>query len=187
MDRALIDRWTDTAGFRAALFFSGVLVLPVLALGLATTVGMLVAAAGNAQFSLFDGGVIALLSLGGALGVAGLLRARWGARHADRHNVTATLICLAIGIATALGVAGAVAAELVAGAFGFRSWNVGTAVAALFVAAHACWVLWGIAWMQRLTRRYSERTGRRFDAIPAVMLGVAIALATSAAFVTGAL
>jgi hypothetical protein len=159
----------------------------VLALGLVTTVGMLVAAAGNAQFSLFDGGVIALPSLGGALGIVGLLRAHWGARHAERHNVTATLICLAIGIATALGVAVVVVVELMSTSFDYGRWHVGNAIAALFVAAHACWVLWGIAWMQRLTRRYAEQAGRAFDATPVVLLGVAIALATSAAFVTGAL
>src|SRR5512134_2416191 len=134
MERGSIDRWTDTDAFRAALFFSGLLVLPVLALGLVVTLWMLVVSAGNGQFSLFDGGVIALLSWGGALGIVGLVRANWGARHAERHNVTATLICLAIGIATALGVAGVVVTELLSDAFG--EWHVGTAIAALFLAAH---------------------------------------------------
>jgi hypothetical protein len=187
MERALIDRWTDTAAFRAALFFSAVLVLPVLALGLVTTVGMLVAAGGSAQLSVLDGGSIALPSLGGALGIAGLVRAQWAARTAKRHNVTVTLICLAIGIATALGVAGVVVAELVTNALALGKWRVWASIAAAFVAAHACWVLWGIAWMQRLMRRYAERTGHAYDATPAILLGVAIALATSAAFVTGTL
>jgi amino acid transporter len=161
MGKASIDRWTDTIVFRAALFCSGVLVLPVLALGLLTTLWMLVFASRSSEFSVLDGGPVALLSLGGGLGILGLLRAHRGTKEAARRDIAGTLVCLAIGIATALGVAGLVAADLVADALEF-GWQRGSWISALFVAAHVCWVLWGVGSMQKLTRRYVERTGRAF-------------------------
>ncbi len=76
MDRALIERWTDTDVFRIALALSGVLVVPVLGLGLAVSAVMLVVAVAE-QTAEFAGAVVVALSLGGAAGLFGVLRARY--------------------------------------------------------------------------------------------------------------
>lgn len=186
MERSLLDRWTDTAGFRLMLFLSGLVAVPVLLLGLMTTVGLLSAAIARQRAEL-EGAAVVLLSLGGALGLLGYFRAHGGAKEPSRHNVTATLLCLAIGIVTALAVAGFVGAQAVASwltPWGSARWPL---IAAPFVAAHVVWAFAGFAWMQRLPRRYAETTGRRFDTVPAMMLFVALALATSAVLVTTAL
>ena len=181
MDRPLLDRWTDTTVFRAALLFSGMAVLPVLALGAFVTViggsAMLMQPSGvELEQALFG-----LLSIGGALGFVGYARAHFAARNAVRHNVTVTLLCLAAGVAAALAVACFV---LFATLNGLRSpWDarewllLGTP----FAAANVVWAVSGIAWMQRLPHRYAEKTGRAFDTLPVVLLFVAIVLAIAAA------
>jgi hypothetical protein len=186
MQRSLIDRWTDTAPFRLVLFFSGLVAVPVLLLGLVTTVGLLAAAVASRRAEL-EGAAVVLLSVGGALGLLGYLRAHAGAKDPSRHALTATLLCLAIGIATALFVAGAVAAEAIESWLSPRGSARWLAFAAPFVAAHVVWAVAGVAWMQRLSRGYAEKTGRLFDTVPAMMLFVALALATSAVLVTTAL
>ena len=60
-------------------------------------------------------------------------------------------------------------------------------VAACFVAANLVWAMSGIAWSQRLRRRYAEVAGHAFDSLPALLLSVALALATAAAVSTAAL
>jgi hypothetical protein len=181
MDKSLIDRWTDTTGFRFVLLFAGLLVMPVLAVGALTTViGGTVLLVESSAVEL-EQAVFGLLSAGGVLGVAGYLRTHHGARNPDRHNVTATLLCLAAGIATALAVAGYTVFGTIDG---LRSpWGSTTRVSltALFAAANVVWAVSGIAWMQRLPRRYAERTGVAFDGVPALLLFVAVTLATAAA------
>jgi hypothetical protein len=54
----------------------------------------------------------------------------------------------------------------------------------LFAAANVVWATSGIAWLQRLPRRYTERTGRAFDGLPALLLFQAVALAVTAAAIT---
>ena len=186
MERSLIDRWTDTAGFRLVLFLSGLVALPILLLGLVATVSLLAAAVVRQRAEL-EVAAVALLSIGGALGLLGYVRASVGAKAPRRHNVTATLLCLASGIVTALFVAGFVAAEAISSwlvPWGSARW---LAFAAPFVAAHVVWALAGIGWMQRLPRRYAEQTGRLFDTLPVVFLAVAVALAAAAVAVTTAL
>jgi hypothetical protein len=182
MKRSLIDRWTDTTLFRLALVFAALAVVPVLLMGVATTViGSVVMLFGASAAEIdLEQAVFALLSLGGALGFVGYLRAHRGVRKPDRHNVTATLICLAAGVVTALAVAGyAVIGALdgLSGSWGSSAW---VPLTTLFAAANVVWALSGIAWMQRLPRRYAERTGRSFDGLPALLLFVAVALATMA-------
>jgi hypothetical protein len=184
MNKALIDRWTETLAFRATLLVSGVIVLPVLALGLLTTLWILALAASRPEVSFFDGGPIFFLSAGGAVGIVGLWRAHWGDKGAARHNVGVTIVCLAIGIATALSVAGLVIAEVASDALEFGRWQAWSWISALFATAHICWVLWGIGSMQRLARCYAERTGRAFDGMPVAVLSVAIVLATTAMLIT---
>jgi len=191
MERHLLDRWTDTPWFRVLLFFSGCLVLPVLGIGVLTTVvGGAVVVMEEPALDI-EQVVFALLSVGGAVGLVGYLRAHRAARAPSRHDITATLVCLAAGIGTALAVAVFVAAE------GVESWRtpwgrnawLGPTVA--FVAANLVWVLAGAAWMQRLTRACAERelvggkqVGRAFDSLPVVLLLVAIALTIAAVLVT---
>ena len=180
MQKHAIDRWTDTTVFRAALLLAGLVVLPVLAMGVLTTViGGAVLLMERSAVDVVQG-VFALLSLGGALGCIGYARAHQGARNPDRHNITATLICLAAGVVTALVIAGFALAGVLDGwtdPWGARPW---VAVPGLFAAANLVWVVAGIAWMKRLPRRYAERTGRAFDGLPALMLFVSVSLATAA-------
>jgi hypothetical protein len=183
MKRSLLDRWTDTTLFRLALLFAALGVVPVLLMGVATTViGSAVMLGGPSHAGLeLEQVAFALLSLGGELGFVGYLRAHWGVVRLDRHNVTATLLCLAAGVVTALAVAGyAVTGTL----DGLRSpWGspVWLVLMTLFAAANVVWAVSGIAWMERLPRRYVERTGRGFDGLPALFLFVAFALAAATA------
>lgn len=186
MDRHLVERWTDTTTFGVALVLAGTLALPVLALGVIVSVGMIGVALFEQTVGPF-GPVVVVLSTGGVIGVVGWVRARQGFSRPEGHNVTATLVCLVVGTATALAVGTFSAAPMVGGLRepwgpaavalpGAAAWP-----AALFVAAHAVWVLAGIGWMQRLIRRYAEHTGRAFDGVPVVLLVVALTLALLAA------
>jgi hypothetical protein len=186
MGTRLIDRWTDTTAFRLMLFVGGLVAVPVLMLGLLMTVGLLSAAVLEQRAAL-EGAVVVFLSIGGGLGMLGYLRAHWGAKAPSRHNVTATLLCLAIGIVTALAVAGVVAAVAIESWFARGRSTAALGLAALFVAAHIVWVAAGVAWMQRLARRYAEITGRAFDGLPVALLFVAVALAAAATLTATAL
>jgi len=181
MHRHVIDRWTDATTFGVMLIFAGLAVVPVLAMGVLTTViGGTVVLIERSPVEL-EQAVFALLSVGGALGFLGYLRARWGARDPRQHNITATLACLAAGVLAALSVAGFVLVTAVASwrePWGSAVWLV---LGALFATANVVWALAGIGWMQRLARRYAEHTGRPFDGLPALLLLVAVALATTAA------
>ncbi len=186
MHRSLIDRCTDTTPFRLALLCAALAVVPVLLMGVAVTlIGGVVMLGGPSGVQLeLEQAVFALLSLGGALGFVGYLRAHWGARKPDRHNVTATLLCLAAGVVTALAVAGYAVTVLLDGLRSPWGSPVEAALATLFAAANLVWAVAGIGWMQRLPRCYVERTGHAFDGVPALMLFVAIALAMAAATLT---
>jgi hypothetical protein len=184
MHRHVIDRWTDTTAFSCAVIVSGLIVLPVLAMGVLITVvvgaRMLTEQSGvELQQALF-----ALLSIGGVLGFAGYVRALRGVRRPEGHNLSVTLICLAAGVVTALVVAGFALIPVLATSIG--PWNERGWVAAptLFAVANLVWALSGIAWMGRLPHRYTERTGRVFDGLPVALLLVAITLATAAALLT---
>ena len=174
MRRQLIDRMTDTPAFRILLVLSGLMVLPVLALGLLFAPVALVA-----SFLEPDASTLAfvLLSLGGAVGLVGWLRARWGARTPERHNVGLTLALLAIGIGTALAVGGIVTYFAITEFSKPWGWNGPPLVAAAtFVFAHGVWIVSGVACIERLMFSYAVRTGRVFDAIPIVLLLVALGL-----------
>ena len=180
MRRHAIDRWTDTRTFRFMLVFASLAVVPVLAAGVLTTV--VGAGAIILSPSTFDGvhAAFALLATGGVLGLLGYLRAHAGAKQPERHGVTATLICLAAGILAALAVVGVAvfcALELLRNPWDAGPWG---AAPLLLAAANLVWVASGVAWMQRLLRRYTERTGRPFDSLPVVLLSVSIALAVAA-------
>ena len=98
MDRYLLDRWTDTTCFECCCFSRACLVLPMLGIGVLTTVIGGVAVVIEQPALDLEQVVFALLSVGGALGFVGYLRAHRAARAPSRHNVTATLICLAVGV-----------------------------------------------------------------------------------------
>lgn len=190
MSRQLFDRWADTRIFRFALLFAGLAVVPVLALG------VLITATGGAALlskptSLdVEQVVFGLLSIGGVLGIVGYARAHFGAPKADCHNVTATLLCLAAGIVTAFAVVGIVvvgAAATVTAAPEPWSEHTWLGFPAAFVAANLVWAMSGIAWSQRLRRRYAEKVGRAFDTLPTLLLAVAAVLVTAAATITAAL
>jgi hypothetical protein len=186
MRKAMIDRWADTAAFRALLFASAVAVLPVLGVGLAVSVvggAVLASVPSNVDLEQL---VFAALVLGGVLGLVGYGWAHLIARSRARRSITAPLLLLAVGASTALGVAGGVAFELVSG---WAEWGAdfGLVLGGAFVAANLVWVISGVAWMQRLARGYAEREGRPFDGLPVLLLFVALALAAAAALLTAAL
>jgi hypothetical protein len=171
MRRQLIDRMTDTPAFAVVLFLSGLVVLPVLALGVLVSPFFLI---GGPAAAGAGGLVFIVLSTGGAIGIVGWLRARWGARTPERHNIGLTLAFLAIGIATALAVGGIIAYFAITDA---RTWTDPKLIAtAVFVFAHGVWIVGGIAWIERLMFSYAVRTGRIFDAIPVALLLVALGL-----------
>jgi hypothetical protein len=97
------------------------------------------------------------------------------------------MLCLAIGAATALAVAAIMlvpSITLLSSPWGspLDAWP-----ALIAVVANAVWVLFGIAWMQRLARRYAEDVGRPFDGIPVAALSIAIALAIAVVLIAVAL
>lgn len=187
MYRPLLVRWTDTAAHRLMLVLAGILVLPVLGMGVVTTLLSGVVILTEPLNIGLEQLVFALLSIGGALGILGYVRAHLGAREPDRHNVTATLVCLAVGTLVAFAVAGFVVAQAVASWRAPWSRNAWLGLAALFAAANLVWALAGVAWMQRLPCCYAAKTGRVFDSLPVVLLLLAIALAIAAVLTAAAL
>lgn len=185
MDKAFVDRITDTGTFAVLFGMSGVLILPVLALGVLFSMFFVPRGLMGEPVAV---GFVAL-SAGGAIGVAGWIRAHLAMRAPERHDITLTLLCLAVGIVTALVVGvGTVVVTLadLHDTWGLATWS-SSGLAGAFGAAHLVWVLGAIGWMERLARRYKERTGRAFDTIPVVFLMVAIALALSVPVATMAL
>ena len=181
MRRHAFDRWTDTTAFRFMLLFASLAVVPVLALGALTTVsGAGALFLSGATIELVHA-AFALLSTGGVLGFVGYLRAHAGAKHPERHGVTATLVFLWVGVVTTLAVAGIA----LSGALSLweNPWDARPWVAAplLFAVANLVWAASGVAWMQRLLHRYASRTGRAFDGLPVVLLSLSIALFIAAA------
>jgi len=180
MDRPLLDRWTDTTVFRAALLFSAIAVLPVLALGaIVTVIGGAAMLEARSTVEL-EQVLFCLVSAAGVLGFVGYVRAHWAARDPGSHNVTATVLCLGAGVAAALAVAAYTVFGTLAGLrnpWGSPMWALPTT---LFAIANLVWATSGVAWMQRLPHRYAEETGRAFDTLPAMLLFVAIALTTAA-------
>jgi hypothetical protein len=185
MRKALLDRWTDTAAFRALLFVSAVAVLPVLGVGvLMTLIGS--AALLQAPSALdFEAAVFAALALGGLLGFAGYWRAHAVAKRREPRDLTATIVCLASGVVAAVAVALFVALELV-DAWLASGFDFVLVLAGAFVGANLVWAVSGVAWMQRLARGYAERSGHAFDGLPVLFLFVALALATTAVLGTAA-
>jgi hypothetical protein len=180
MHRNILDRWTGTTAFSCMLIVSAVVVLPVLAIGvLMTIIGGAEMLEDRSDVDLAQA-VFALLSIGGVLGFIGYVRALMGARKPERHNVTATLFCLAAGVMTALVVAGFALTPILAASKGPWSHREWVTVPALFAVANLVWAACGVGWMQRLPRRYAERTGRAFDGLPGLLLFLSISLATTA-------
>jgi len=181
----MIDRAADTTGFRILLLVSGLMALPVLALGLLVSPFLPI----GLTFSPDAGALVfVVLSIGGGIGIVGWLRARWGARTPERHNVGLTLAFLATGIATALATGGIVAYTAITELSNPWGWKGPPVVAAAtFVFAHGVWIVCGIAWIERLMFAYAVRTGRIFDAIPDAMLLVALGLALAVVFASATL
>jgi hypothetical protein len=183
MHRSLIDRWTDTTPFGVVLAMSSALVFPVLGVGLFISFWMIGAAVMERTVELI-GAVIVVLSVGGAAGIVGWLRARHQLRLPDSLSMTATLVFLSIGAATALAVSAIVVVPVSAAMM--QPWGAPMEAwpGLLFPLANIVWALHGIGWMQRLMRRYAEDTGRPFDGMPTVALVITLALAIAAALIT---
>jgi hypothetical protein len=180
VDRSLLDRWTDTTIYGVVLARSSVLVFPVLGAGVIVSFWMIGAALVE-RTAEFVGGVIVVLTVGGAAGILGWLRARHQMTSPDSLSITATVVFLSVGIATALAVGAIVAIPLSAAMM--EPWGVAVDAwpGLLFPVANTVWALHGIGWIQRLTRRYAQQVRRPFDGMPAVALVITIALALAAA------
>lgn len=189
MQRRAIDRWADTKLFRAALTLAALPVAPVLLVGIALVcVSSIKVFAYGWPVDLEPGAIaVLLLTTGGVCGFVGFARAHRGCSAPREHNVTATLVLLAAGVLAAIGVAGIVLGAVLQAGIPWRSASHVYVAAALFAAANLVWAFAGIAWMQRLMRRYGEATGRAFDGLPVVLLCVAIALSVAATLRTLAL
>jgi hypothetical protein len=176
MRRGLFDLIADTVLFQVLLALSGLMVLPVLALGVLISPWLIL-------FRPSEPTSVAILALaaGGAFGIVGWLRAHWGVREPERHNITATLVFITIGIATAIAVA-----AFAAGTGSRLSWHAWSdnLLPAAFAAANGAWVVSGLAWMERLTHGYAERTGQAFDVVPVMLLLIALGLVLAASFVS---
>jgi len=184
MERSLIDRWTDTTVFSCLLIVSWVAVFPVLAAGVLITVFVGAELLMQGSDVGIAQAVFAFLSIGGVLGFVGYVRARVAARKPERHNLTATFICLAVGVATALAVGGFALIPVVyawTDPWRERLWVIAPA---LFAVANLVWAMSGVAWIQRLMRCYAEKTGRCYDSVPVMLLSVAMTLATTTAVFT---
>jgi len=175
MDKGLMERITDTGVFEVLFWLSGIVVLPVFALGALFAPFALPTGLSGQPFAL----AYFALTAGGAIGLTGWVRAHLAMRAPERHGISVTLFCLVVGIVTALVVAGGTVAATLADlrdgsdrAAWFRSGLSGA-----YAAAHVVWALGGVGRMERVARRYRERTGRAFDSIPFVFLLVAIGLA----------
>lgn len=183
MGAHLIDRLTATLGFRVLFVLSAMLVLPVLALGLFFTSAFLLSLIGGQEAAPEILG-FASLSLGGAIGTLGWVLSLVAARNPERYNLTAILVCLAVGVVTALAVTAYSVGEIVEHLGGLRFL---VPAFGLFAVATTVWAIDGIGRMQVLMRRYRERTGRVFDGLPVGMLLVALVLAAAAGLGTVAL
>jgi hypothetical protein len=180
MTKHLIDRLTGTTVFRMLLFLAALAVLPVLALGLLyTPLWLTTWTSDSERLNML---ACAGLSLGGAVGMTGWVLALVAARSPERHNLTATLLCLVVGVATALAVTGALIVMTVAG-LDNPSGGPWALAPVAFAAGTAIWAMDGVGWMQRLARVYRERTGFAFDGLPVAMLVVVLGLVV--AFVAG--
>ena len=172
--RGAIDRLTSSVAFRAIFAVAMLLVVPLLVVGAVFTPIFVVGA--PAHYWIW----VLLPTVGGVLGIAGLIRARRQLGAAAPGRLETTLACLAAGVAAALVPIGvACFAWQDPSTFGPGSW-VATAVA----AAHLVVVAAAIGWMQRLVRRHTVLTGVRFDPLPLVFLLLAAALALCVATVT---
>jgi hypothetical protein len=159
----------------------------VLALGALVTVIGGSAVLGQRSGIELEQAVFGLLSVGGALGFVGYVRAHRGVKDPGEHNVTATLLCLVAGVVAALFVAGYVAFGALDRLGSPWSSPMLAVPSVLFSAANLVWAMSGVAWMQRLPHRYAEDTGRPFDTLPAMLLIVAIMLTTAALLKTATL
>ena len=180
MGTHLIDRLTGTLGFRVLFVVSAVLVLPVLALGLFVTSGFLMAMTTWQREALVEMLGFVSLSLGGAIGIIGWVFSLVAARSPERYNLTAILLCLAVGVVTALAVTAYSIIELIAEFASRYSFGLSAPAYGLFAIATTIWVLDGIGRMQVLMRRHWERTGHVFDGLPVLVLFVSLALAVGA-------
>lgn len=180
MGTHLIDRLTGTLGFRVLFVVSAVLVLPVLALGLFVTSGFLMAMTTWQREALIEFLGPLSLSLGGAIGIIGWVFSLVAARNPERYNLPAILICLAVGVVTALAITTYSISQLIAELGSRYSSGLSAPAFGVFGIATTIWVLDGIGRMQVLFRRYRERTGHVFDGLPVLLLFVALTLATAA-------
>jgi hypothetical protein len=179
MSGHLVEHWSDTLAFRAALVVSGCIVLPLLFLGLFVSLGMLVTAIA-AQTANLPGAIVVVLSLGGGVGMFGWLRAHHEVKTPGVRDPLVTCVCLAIGTLTASAVA---AIPLVVTFREFWGELEDVWPVLLLGSAPAVWALSGVARLQKLLHAYAQGTGRAFDGMPAAMLVVAIVLAAAATLI----
>lgn len=177
-----IERLTGSTLFGALLGIALLITVPIVLLGLVLGLPVMLAALVDAPSPWMLPVTAAIL--GGGIGMLGLLRSRRTAFAAP--GTRATIVMLAIGVATAVAMIAAIVAGL--GQAGFR----GNAVAVPGLALCACLAILGVEGIAEIVRAIrlaspvenpaAGRTesaavpgGHKRDALPWIFLGIALA------------
>ena len=159
----VLERVASSTAFIVLLVFAGVVLGPTLVLGLVTFPLFLREALATASLESW---LMVLLPFGGAAGVIGLFLTRRPPETVAGYRLM--MLCIVIGIATALVVAGVLAS---AAAGGSRAWVL--SAAGIFVLAIP--VLAALGRVARLWRLRAAAEARAPDAFPLIFLAVALA------------
>jgi len=155
----MLERLTSSTAFAVLLVLAGLILGPVLLLGLAALPMFLSVVPVTSKPEVW---AVALLPLGGLIGVVGLVLTLRPPETSIRYGIT--LVCLAIGVATAI----VLAATLVIGA------SAGDLLSVVTVPVLAVPVLAALGRVARLRRLRAAVQGRAQDALPLIFLGLAL-------------
>jgi hypothetical protein len=153
----LLERLTSSTAFAVLFAIAATILAPTLLLGVLVSAMALLFG-----FHRSDDLALLLLTVGGVVGIVGLVRSR-GA-PASRMGYRLTLLALAIGLATAAAIVGALAARV-----GLED-KLTLAAIALMVPVF----LAGLGGVARLRRLRAVAEGRVRDSLPLIFLGLAL-------------
>ena len=168
----LLERLTNSTAFAVLFGIAATVLAPVVLLGLTVLPGMVLRDTGLADKAVL------LLPIGGVIGYVGLFRARRPSR--SRRDYWATLVCLGVGIATAVMVVCGVLFAI-GGDADLRSVE---AIVVLRVAGAivvlSLPIIAGLGDIARLRRLRATAEGRVLDSLPLIFLWLALAEAACA-------
>jgi hypothetical protein len=175
----LLERLTSSTVFSVLFGIAATLLAPVVLLGLTLLPGLVL---GNANTELADKALL-LLPIGGVIGYVGLFRARRPSTSTADYGTT--LVCLAIGIATAATIVGVFVAIGIGVDVDLRGVAASAVLRAAAAIAAAVVVLSlpivaALGDIARLRRLRAAAEGRVQDSLPLIFLGLAVAEAACA-------